>query len=168
MTRSVFSTLLVASVCATVHADLKTEFQSRYDQLTMAYLTKNVKVYDRLIAPDYQGGIQGKKPSTKKDLLAHLKASRTQSGFKTGAKKVLTVTAAGNKATAMVEVVTTGSVPRKSGPAHQLRMTVVWKDIWVKNPTGWQLQRATAVKDEVLLDGKPYLPAQRSQTGMKS
>jgi len=128
----------------------KSEFQSRYDVLTKAYLNRDVPTVSRYIAPDYAAG-DNRRPMDKQKTLDALK--KWDGRFKTTSRKVLNVIVNGKKATAMTALVTQGKITDGKGD-HKYVINARCMDTWVHNSAGWQLKHSQLIHSTLTRDGK--------------
>jgi len=130
------------------------QFQGLYDQLTKAFLARDVATVSKLISPSYSAGDYAK-PIDKAKTLNELK--HWDGKFKTTTRKVLHVVINGEKATVLMDSITTGDLKDKAGD-HKYVIKGRSMDTWEHTPTGWLLKHARVVQKTVSKDGKSLRP----------
>jgi len=126
-------------------------FQKRYDALTKALLTKDVRTAGKFLADDYAAGTY-QRPMDKKATLDDLQ--HWDGRFRTTSRTVLGVIVNGRRATATVDIYTVGKITDKAG-THKIEIKARSFDTWQKNAPGWQLKHARVIHSATTIDGRP-------------
>ena len=135
---------------------LKPVIQANYDAISKAFISKDIKTIDAMLAPDYVS-IRGKEtsPIMKSRVLAELKGQMSATGSVKWTHTVTKIEMMARDARVTVSASFQSSNKDSKGKAHAVAYTSSTQDLWTKTPTGWKLRRSTLLDMKGTIDGKP-------------
>ncbi len=150
---------LFVVLAAAAHADdLKKVVADHEAGFKKAILTKDVKWFDMMAAPDYHEVDTKGKKSDRATVMAMMKQMFQASSVKTITVKVnkITPTKTGVVVLTDCHMVGTMVVDPKAKKSSTIDSTQSYQETWVKKGAKWQIVELKTLKDKTLLDGKPF------------
>lgn len=158
----VLTVLTIAALAAGAVADLKSSTKSIYDNVSKAFMKKDVGAFEKatrgFMTKDFKCTENGKTMSYDQ-MVADMKVTFAQFTKVTSAKTAMvSAKETGNKANSVSTHAISATMVGPDKKSHKLVMIGTTNDTWVKTGKDWKMSSMKWVKQTMTMDGKPFDP----------